>query len=147
MGPALIYGFLRVLRLGANYLVTFIVLFNVTQNVGGLVGAAFLGSYQVAATQAHLQALSEHVLASDPQVVARLQTSGGAVARVVIDPAQRSAQGGAMLAQAMAREANILAYNDVFHLVALLSLGAAAFMAYRIAVMRYQRTHAPGAPA
>jgi MFS family permease len=144
MGPALIYGFLRVLRLGANYLVTFIVLFNVTQNVGGLVGSAFLGSYQVAATQAHLQALSEHLLANNPQVMARLQSAGSA-AQVIVDPAQRSTQGAALLAQAMTREANILAYNDVFNLVALLSLAAAAFMAYRIAVLRYQRTRAQGA--
>ena len=145
MGPALIYGFLRVLRLGANYLVTFIILFNVTQNVGGLVGAAFLGSYQVAATQAHLQALSEHLLATDPQVVARLQSAGTAAAEIIVDPAQRSAQGGVLFTRAMVREANILAYNDVFRLVALMSLGAALFMAYRIIVLRYRQAETKGA--
>ena len=53
IGPALAYGFLRMLERGPAHLVTFIVLFGATQNLGGLAGAAFLGSYQVVAAREH----------------------------------------------------------------------------------------------
>ncbi|WP_293902407.1 MFS transporter [Phenylobacterium sp.] len=112
IGPTLAYGFLRMLERGPGHLVTFIVLFSTTQNVGGLAGSALLGSYQVIAARGHALALSERVLASDPQAAARLQ--GGSQA----------------LAAALTREANILAFNDVFRLVAVLALLTAAYLAY-----------------
>ena len=40
------------LQLGQNYLISFLVLFAVSQNVGGLLGSAVLGSYQVMRTRA-----------------------------------------------------------------------------------------------
>jgi hypothetical protein len=44
------------------------------------------------------------------------------VAGVVGDPALRGAEGAALLGQQVAREANILAYNDVFLLVGVLAV-------------------------
>jgi hypothetical protein len=111
IGPALAYGFLRMLEKGPTYFISLVVLFSSTQNFGGLAGAALLGSYQAIATRAHLVALSEHLVATDPQVVARIQT-----------------QGAARLFQAATREATILAFNDVFRFVALLALAVALFL-------------------
>jgi MFS family permease len=111
IGPALAYGFLRMLEKGPTYFVSLVVLFSSTQNVGGLAGSALLGSYQVIATRSHLAALTEHLVGSDPQVVARLQ-----------------AQGAAGLFQAASREATILAFNDVFRFVAMLALAVALFL-------------------
>ena len=116
IGPALAYGFLRVLSRGPDYLVSVIVLFSVTQNVGGLLGSAVLGSYQVAATRAHAAALSEHLVGADPQVAARLW-----------------ADGPAALTQALMREANVLAFNDVFVLVAAIAAATALFIACALA--------------
>jgi hypothetical protein len=130
IGPALVFGFQRVLARGADHLVTYIVLFNITQNVGGLAGSAFLGTYQIASMRVHMQALSEHLIASDPQVAARLQSGSSAFSAVIVDPSMRSAQGGSQLVQSMVREANVLAYIDVFRLVMFLSILAALYVAY-----------------
>lgn len=111
IGPGLAFGFLRMLERGPAYFVSLVVLFSSTQNIGSLAGSALLGSYQVIATRSHLAALTEHLVAADPQVVARLQ-----------------AQGGAQLFQAAAREAAILAFNDVFRFVALLAVATALFV-------------------
>jgi MFS family permease len=111
IGPALAYGFLRMLEKGPTYFISLVVLFSSTQNIGGLAGSALLGSYQAIATKAHLAALSEHLVATDPQVVARIQ-----------------AQGAARLFQAATREATILAFNDVFRFVALLAVAVALFL-------------------
>jgi hypothetical protein len=114
IGPALVYGFLRMLSRGPDHMVSFIVLFSVTQNIGGLGGSALLGSYQTVMARAHAQALSEHLLAADPQVAARL------------------AQGSGQLLQALTAQANVLAYNDVSRLVEIFALAVALYLAYRI---------------
>lgn len=147
IGPALVYGFLRMIKQGPNHLVSFVVLFNITQNVGGLAGSALLGSYQIMEARAHAASLSERLLGSDPQVIQRIQSGVGAVAGVLPDPGLRGAEGAALLGQSMAQEANILAYNDVFRLVAALALVTAGYLFYRIAwvvwcTRRHQQTGA-----
>jgi hypothetical protein len=49
---------------------------------------------------------------------------------VVGDPAFRAAEGGALLSQTATREANVLAYNDVFRLVAILAALTFAYLAF-----------------
>src|SRR5262245_6330789 len=92
IGPAFVFGFLRVLSRGPDVAVSLIVRFSMTQSVGGLAGSALLGSYQIVSAHAHAAALSEHLLGADPQVAARLR-----------------AEGPAGLLQAITREANVLA--------------------------------------
>ncbi|HEX4271460.1 MAG TPA: hypothetical protein VHZ32_08740 [Rhizomicrobium sp.] len=147
IGPALVFGFLRMIKQGPNHLVSFIVLFNITQNVGGLAGSALLGSYQIMEARAHVASLAERLLGSDPQVMQRIQSGVGAVAGALPDPGLRGAEGAALLGQSMAQEANILAYNDVFRLVAVLALLTAGYLFYRIAwiswcTRRHQQTGA-----
>jgi hypothetical protein len=137
IGPALVFGFLRMFAKGPNHLVSFIVIFNITQNVGGLAGSALLGSYQVIQARAHAASLADHLLAANPQVLQRIQSGTGAVAGVIADPALRSSQGAALLGQKLAAEANILAYNDVFRLVAILALVTAGYVFYRFAWAAY----------
>lgn len=132
IGPALLFGVMRMLQRGPDHLVSFVVLFSTTQNLGGLVGSALLGSYQAMASRFHAQTLSEHLLGSDPQVAARLQAGAGSLASTVGDPALRNAQGGGLLSQALTREANTLAYNDIFLFVGVLALLTALYVGYII---------------
>lgn len=127
IGPALAFGFMRMIQRGPTFFVSLVVLFGATQNIGGLAGAALLGSYQSIATRAHAAALSEDLVAGDPQVVARIQSGARAFAGAVTDPAQQAAQGGGLLVRAVTREATILAFNDVFRFVAMLALSTAVF--------------------
>jgi len=149
IGPALVFGFLRMLAKGASHFVTFVVLFSTTQNVGGIAGSALLGSYQVIQTRAHAASLQDHLLAADPQVVQRIQSGTSAVAGVIADPALRGAQGTALLGQRLTTEANVLAYNDVFRFVAFLALATAAYILYRIiwVALCVRRSQAKGAAA
>jgi hypothetical protein len=122
IGPVLIAGFGRMLARGTDHFTSFITLFNVSQNVGGLAGAALLGSYQVIQTRAHAGALSEHLLASDAQVLARLQDGAHVFAGTTSDPTLAGLQGAGLLGQALTRQATVLAYNDVFSAVVALAL-------------------------
>jgi hypothetical protein len=122
IGPAIAFGMMRVIRRGPDFMVSWIVLFSITQNVGSLLGAAALGSYQVASAHAHAQALSEHLVGADPHVAARLHS-----------------QGPVGLAQALAREANALAFNDVFVLVACVAVATALFIASALAMSSWRK--------
>jgi hypothetical protein len=138
IGPSMLFGFIRVIQRGPNYLVTFIVLFSATQNIGGLAGSALLGSWQTARVHYYTTMLVQHLDAGDPIVADRLRAGAAAIGGAIVDPAQRSAQGAALLAQALAREANILAFADVFRFVMALGLGNAALLAFLI--LRRKRT-------
>ena len=147
IGPAILYGFVRMFAHGATHLVTFIVLFSTTQNVGGLAGSAWLGSYQIAATRYHMTTLSERLSPADPQVVSRLQSGVAVVSGVVVDPAARIAQGSALLNQAAVREAGVLAYIDVFAFVRMLALSIAAYIAYLLLLAKLRGRSVPAVEA
>ncbi|MEI9993078.1 MAG: hypothetical protein WDM91_00675 [Rhizomicrobium sp.] len=133
IGPTLAYGFIQMLKKGPTHLVSLIVVFGMTQNVGGLAGSAILGTAQVMEAKAHAAALAEHLVAADPQVAGRIQAGVVVLSGVLGDPVLRGAQGAGLLGRAMASEANTLAFNDVFRLVMWFSLATAAYLGYLIA--------------
>ena len=141
IGPALVYGFLRMLKQGATHLVSFIVMFNITQNVGGYAGSALLGSYQIIQARAHAASLADRLLGSDPQVIQRIQNGAGAVAGALPDLTLRGAEGSTLLGQSLAQQANILAYNDVFRLVTMMAVATAGYLFCRMAWLAYETRH------
>jgi hypothetical protein len=134
IGPTMAHGIIKVIRLGPAYLVTLVIVFSMTQNVGGLIGSALLGSYQTIAARSHLQELAERAAVGNAQVADRLQESTRSLAGTIVDLALRAQQGGAALAGSLAREANVLAYNDVFRFVWQLALGNALLVAFLMLV-------------
>ncbi|MBZ6076048.1 MFS transporter [Microvirga puerhi] len=119
--PALATGMMSALKKGPNYILSFFVVFLLTQNLGGLLGSAFFGTFVTWREKFHSHALVQHVTLIDPLVAQRTTQLGGVYARVLTDPALRNAEGVALLAQQATREANVLAYNDAFLLISALS--------------------------
>ena len=137
LGTAMWIGIARTLLAGTQNLVSFIVLFSVSQSIGGLAGSAVLGTFQSVREKFHSHELIQRIVLTDPLVVARIRGGGGAFGAVVTDPDQRSAQGLILLSKQVAREANILAFNDVFFLVGVLASAALVWMlAIRISMLR-----------
>ena len=144
LGPLLITGIGKALANGPNYLVSFIVLFSMTQSLGGLAGPAVFGTYQIVREQYHSAHPTEQVVPDDPRIAARLAQQSQAVAATQLDPQLRQALGGARLSQTVTREANVLAFNDVFRLIGLLAiavLGWSLFHTLRLA--RQKKASAP----
>ena len=121
LGPTMALGTRNVVTNPRN-LVSFSVLFGICNNLGGLIGSALLGTFQVVREKFHSSSIVEHLTLIDPQVAARLQSSSAAYAGVIFDPSARTTQGMQALATSATREANILAYNDVFMLIAVIAL-------------------------
>lgn len=103
-------------------LVSFSVLFGICNNLGGLIGSALLGTFHMVREKIHSSSIVEHLTLSDPLVAARVQGSAAGYASTIFDPALRTTQGMRALATAATREANVLAYNDVFMLIALIAV-------------------------
>jgi MFS family permease len=121
LGPTLVLGISGVISNPRN-MVSFSVMFGICQNVGSLIGSALLGTFQIWREKFHSAHIVEHVTLLDPQVQARLQSSSGAYSSVIADPSLRTTQGIRALATAATREANTLAYNDVFMLIAVIAM-------------------------
>lgn len=121
LGPTLVLGVSGVIANPRN-MVSFSVLFGITQNLGGLIGSAVFGTFQIVREKFHSSVLVEHLTLIDPLVQSRLQSASASYASTIADPASRTAQGIRAIASVATREANILAYNDVFMLIALVAV-------------------------
>jgi hypothetical protein len=133
----MVIGMARTLLAGPKNFISFIVLFSLSQSLGGLVGSTFLGTFQVIREKFHSHELVQSIVMTDPLVAARIRAGTGAVAGVVGDPTLRGAQGAALLAAQTAREANILAFNDVFLLVGVLAVLAVIWgLLIRLSIVR-----------
>ncbi|NIA53896.1 MFS transporter [Massilia sp. TW-1] len=146
LGPLLLTMMGSVISNPAN-LISFSVLFGLTQNLGGLIGSSLLGTFQVMREKYHSSVLAEQLSSLDPLVAARIQQGGAAYARLLADPSLRTRQGISVLTQTAAREANILAYNDVFLLIAILATLLAAWIFGRALWLTYVAPPPPQPPA
>ena len=127
LGPTMVAGMGAVIAEPRN-LVSFSVMFTMTQNLGGLLGSAIVGTIQTAREKYHSSYLVEHLTMLDPQVAARVQSGAASYGGVLTDPALRSAQGVARLGAVATREANVLAYNDVFLMIAGVAIATLLWM-------------------
>ncbi|WP_429551969.1 MFS transporter [Paraburkholderia sp. MM5477-R1] len=105
LGRAMAIGIARTLLTGGQNYVSFVVLFNISQSVGGQVGTALLGTFQTVRERFHSNELVQTITMANPLVAARIHDDGAAT-----------------FSQTVSREANILAYNDVFLLVGILAV-------------------------
>jgi len=153
LAPALIAGVGSVIAQPRN-LITFFVMFSITQNVGALFGSAFLGTFQVIREKFHSSQLVEHLTLLDPLVAARVQSGAGVYGQAVTDPVLRNAQGLRQLGATASREANVLAYNDVYFAIAAIAVMTMIWLTIvatraRLQARRERRmaAHAATAPA
>lgn len=131
LGPTLVLGISGVLANPRN-MVSFSVLFGITQNIGGLIGSAALGTFQVVREKFHSSHIVEYLTLIDPLVQARLQSYSASYSSVLADPSLRNSQGIRAMATAATREANVLAYNDVFMLIALIAVLTMIWISARV---------------
>lgn len=114
LAQAQVIGTARTLLAGNDRFVSFVVIFGISQNVGGLLGNALLGTLQTVREKFHSHELVQRILVTDPLVAGRFRTTADSLMALSNDSAVRNATGADLLAQQVTREANILAYNDVF---------------------------------
>lgn len=138
LSSALLLGFIPVMLDGMRNLVSFLAVFSATQGLGSLIGSAWFSTFLADRQRYHYAQLIEHLTLADPQVLTRLAQGAAAYAAQVNDPAQRAVLGVAVLAQQATREALVLAYNELFQLIAALSAATFAWLLF-LAVRTHRR--------
>jgi len=138
IGPVIAYGVMKVIERGASHLVTLVVVFSMTQNVGGLIGTAALGSYETVAAREHYLRLASRLPAGDLPTQDRIVASVRSLSGTVVDPQVRVQQAGGELVASLSREAAILAFNDVFRVVWQLAMATALCVGLLLAVARFR---------
>ncbi len=145
--PALQVGFGQALKRGGNAIVSFLVVFTGTQTLGGMIGAAGLGTFVTLREKLHSSALVEQLTAVNTLVGERVQLYANAYAKALADPALRTAEGAVQLGKAATLQATVLAYDDLFLLIAALAVGALAILILHQAVVLCRASRATPAAA
>ncbi|KQT82841.1 MFS transporter [Aurantimonas sp. Leaf443] len=122
LGPLLVLGMTPVLARGTDYVITLIVVFSLTQSIGGLAGPAAFATFQQYREHEYSALLVADVDPTDAAVARRIQQQAQPYAALITDPVRLRAQGVAQLSQAVTREANVRAYNDVVWLNLVIAL-------------------------
>lgn len=134
--PALLINIGNVVTQPKN-LVSFVVLFGISQNLGGLIGAAILGTFQVAREKYHSSLLADQLSLLNPNVTDRLSQYSSLFSSQVSDPVLLGAQSTAQLQLVATQQANILAYNDTYLLTAGLATLTLIWVLWRLARQRF----------
>ena len=119
--PSLLTGMMAALQRSQATITSFIVVFLFTQSLGGLLGSAAFGTFIIVREKFHSSQIVEHIALTDPLIADRVRLLGGVYGKVLMDTQLLGAEGLALLAQQATLEANILAYNDAFRVIAVLS--------------------------
>ncbi|PKH24789.1 MFS transporter [Enterobacterales bacterium CwR94] len=136
IAPAMLLGIGGVVTQPKN-LVSFVVLFGMSQNIGGLMGSALLGTFQTWREKYHSSLLGDQLSQLSPWVTERLSQYSSLFASQIGDSTLLSAQATSQLQSVATLQANILAYNDVYYLTAALSLTTLMWVLWRLTRLRY----------
>jgi len=136
MAPAMLIGIGSVVTQPKN-LVSFVVLFGMSQNLGGLIGSAILGTFQVWREKYHSSLIGDQLSLLDPNVTERLSQYGALFNSQLADPALLSAQSTSQLQVVATLQANVLAYNDTYLLTAALALITLMWALWRLSRQQY----------
>jgi MFS family permease len=120
--PVMSKGFATAMAKGAPFIVNFLLIFLFTQSIGALVAQAALGTFVTLREKFHSNVLVEHILLTNPFVAQRVSQLSGSYGKVITDKSLLNAEGLQLLGQQVTREANVLAYNDAFLVIAIASV-------------------------
>ncbi|WP_219892903.1 MFS transporter [Aquisediminimonas profunda] len=122
LGSAMAIGIARTLLAGPRAFIGYVMIFSTSQSLGGLAGSAWLGTFEISREKFHSNQLVESIRLSDPVSAARVAGSGAPLRGLTTDIVERGANATAILSRQVAREAHILAYNDLFLLIFFFSI-------------------------
>ncbi|AMO49641.1 Major Facilitator Superfamily protein [Kosakonia oryzendophytica] len=135
IAPAMLAGIGGVVAEPRN-LVSFSVLFGMSQNIGGLLGSAILGTFQTWREKYHSSLLADQLTTLNPLVNERLQLYSQLYQSMIGDSTLLSTQAVTQLQNVSTLEANILAYNDTYLLTASVATATLIWILWRLLRLR-----------
>ncbi len=141
LGPAMLSAIGSVVTEPRN-LVSFSVLFGMSQNLGGLMGAALLGTFQTWREKYHASLLADQITTLNPLVNERLAQYSQMYANQVNDPFWQQELGVQQMQNLVTHEATILAWNDTYILTAIIASSTVTWIFWRLLKRKYRERRA-----
>ncbi len=121
MGPMVFEGMFRAIASGPAYIISFSVIFGISQTIGGLAGAAAIQAFTTIRTQMHYADMVGSLNLGDPAFVGQVTAARGALSTQTTDATQASISAMGQVLQGVQRQATVAAYSDLFFIMAVLA--------------------------
>ena len=118
MGPMVFEGMFRAIANGPAYIISFSVIFSISQTIGGLAGAAAIQAFTTIRTQMHYADMVSSFNLGDPALMAQVAGAGRMLSTQITDANQANVAAMGQVLQSIQRQATVAAYADLFFLMA-----------------------------
>ena len=139
MGPLVFEGFLRAIGSGPAYIISFSVIFGISQTVGGLAGAAAIQAFTTIRTQMHYADMVSSLNLGDPAFSAQVAGTRNVLSNQTTDAAQANIGAMSQVLQGIQRQATVAAYSDLFFLMACLATAVTIILLLNYLYNRYHK--------
>ncbi|WP_201591004.1 efflux MFS transporter permease [Psychrobacter pulmonis] len=118
MGPMVFEGMFRAIANGPAYIISFSVIFSISQTIGGLAGAAAIQAFTTIRTQMHYADMVGSLNLGDPALMAQVAGVRRMLSTQITDANQANVAAMGQVLQSLQRQATVAAYADLFFLMA-----------------------------
>lgn len=118
MGPMVFEGMFRAIANGPAYIISFSVIFSISQTIGGLAGAAAIQAFTTIRTQMHYADMIGSLNLGDPALMAQVAGVRRMLSTQITDANQANVAAMGQVLQSIQRQATVAAYADLFFLMA-----------------------------
>ena len=118
MGPMVFEGMFRAIANGPAYIISFSVIFSISQTIGGLAGAAAIQAFTTIRTQIHYADMVSSLNLGDPALMAQVAGVRRMLSTQITDANQANVAAMGQVLQSIQRQATVAAYADLFFLMA-----------------------------
>ena len=139
MGPLVFEGMFRAIANGPAYIISFSVIFSISQTIGGLAGAAAIQAFTTIRTQMHYSDMVNTFNFGDPALAGKVAATSGALSAQTTDAAQAKTTAMAQILQGIQRQATVAAYDDLFFILAVLSTMTTIILLMNYLYYRYHK--------
>jgi len=139
MGPMVFEGMFRAIANGPAYIISFSVIFGISQTIGGLAGAAAIQAFTTIRTQMHYADMVSSLNLGDPGLAAQVAGAQGALAGQITDRAQAGSTAMGQVLQGIQRQATVAAYDDLFFIIGTIATITALLLLMNYLYYRYHK--------
>ncbi len=118
MGPMVFEGMFRAIANGPAYIISFSVIFSISQTIGGLAGVAAIQAFTTIRTQMHYADMVGSLNLGDPALMAQVAGVRRMLSTQITDANQANVAAMGQVLQSIQRQATVAAYADLFFLMA-----------------------------
>lgn len=118
MGPMVFEGMFRAIANGPAYIISFSVIFSISQTVGGLAGAAAIQAFTTIRTQMHYADMVSSLNLGNPALMGQVAGARRILSTQITDANQANGAAMGQVLQGIQRQATVAAYADLFFLMA-----------------------------